>query len=154
MGLALRWLARRDHSVHELKQKWSKKEVDEAAQKSALERLDELQLIDDRRVAEQVVRQLQERKGRLAVRQALQRKGVSEAVQDAALSPLDERQQRIAASELLRRNAWRFESTDLPKRRAKAARFLAGRGFKGDAVHAALDDAAETFEATSAPEEG
>jgi regulatory protein len=139
MGLALRWLARRDHSVHELKQKWSKKEVDEAAQASALERLDELQLIDDRRVAEQVVRQLQERKGRLAVRQALKRKGLPEAVQDAALTPLDEQQQRLAASELLRRNAWRFQSTDPSKGRAKAARFLAGRGFTGDTVFHALD---------------
>lgn len=145
MGLALRWLARRDHSVYELKQKWSTKNVEWEAQASALTRLEELKLVDDQKFAEQLVRQLKDRKGRLAVRQALQRKGVSEAVQDLALVPLDEKQQRTAARDLLQMNAWRFKSGDTQKVRAKAARYLAGRGFTSDAIHTALENLAEAL---------
>ena len=145
MGLALRWLSRRDHSVHELREKWAKKDVDEDAQTSALERLEELNLIDDQKFADQLVRQLKDRKGRLAVRQALKRKGLSEAVQDIALAPLDEGQQRTAAIDLMRRNAWRFRSDDTSKSRAKAARYLAGRGFTSDAIHTALETASEAL---------
>jgi regulatory protein len=108
---------------------------------AALERLRELDLIDDARVADALVRAGAHRKGRLALRRDLRKRGVDDATVDAALRPLDDDQQAGAAREVLRKEAWRFASGDPRKDRAKAASFLRRRGFDGDAVATALERA-------------
>jgi regulatory protein len=108
---------------------------------AALARIAELDLLDDRKVAEGHVRVRRDRKGRFALARELARRGVDEALRDEALAPLDDAQQEAAAREVVARNAWRFASGDAYKDRAKAASFLARRGFPGEVVRAVLEDA-------------
>lgn len=82
-----------------------------------------------------------DRKGRFALARELARRGVAEELRDQALAPLDDAQQAAAAREVVARNAWRFASGDAFKDRAKAAGFLARRGFPGEVVRAVLEDA-------------
>lgn len=135
----LRLLSRRDYARAELDERMRRKEIDPDVRRAALERLAELDLLDDRRVAEGHVRGRVDRKGRLALAREMARRGLEEDVREVALAPLDEAQQLAAARGVIAKNAWRFASGDRRKDRAKAATFLARRGFEGDVVRAAVD---------------
>ncbi len=141
MAYLLRLLTRRDYAEAELDERLRRKGAPDEVRAVALERLRELELIDDARVAEALVRAGAHRKGRLALRRDLRSRGVDDATVDAALRPLDDDHQVSAAREVLRKEAWRFASGDRRKDRAKAAGFLRRRGFDGDAVGAALETA-------------
>lgn len=142
----LRLLARRDYARAELDERLRRKGVADDVREAALARLAELALLDDRRVAEGHVRGRAHRKGRRALRRELERRGVPERLRDEALEPLDDAQQLAAARGVLAKHAWRFASGDLRKDRAKAASFLARRGFAGDTVRSAVDAAFEAGE--------
>jgi regulatory protein len=135
----LRLLTRRDYAEAELDERLRRKGAPDEVRAAALERLRELELIDDARVADALVRAGARRKGRLALRRDLRARGVDDATVDAALRPLDDEQQAGAARAVLRKEAWRFASGDPRKDRAKAAGFLRRRGFDGDAVGSALE---------------
>lgn len=132
-------LGRRDYARAELAKRLERKPVTPEVRDAALARLEELDLIDDDRVAKGFVRSRKHRKGRLALAREMARRGLGEEAREAALAGLDERQQREAATEVLEKNAWRFASGDRRKDFAKAASFLARRGFPGDAAREALD---------------
>ncbi len=126
-----------------------------------------MRLLDDRAFAEAYVRRRRDERGRLALRTELRRKGVDEALVEDVLAGddddrgLDDDQQLAAASALLAKQAWRFAvrpSGDAPdagapdgaapadggarlerqRRRARAAAFLARRGFTPEVVGEAL----------------
>jgi len=131
-------------------------------------RLQELRLLDARAFAEAYVRRRREERGRLALRAELRRKGVEEALIEGVLAGDDDEpglgdaQQLEAASALLARHAWRFTGRpsgepsedartaadaedggrgarlDRQRRRARAAAFLARRGFAPDVVSEAV----------------
>lgn len=143
MAYLLRLLTRRDYAEAELDERLRRKGAPDDVRAAALARLRELDLIDDGRVAEALVRARAQRKGRLALRRDLHARGIDDATVDAALAPLDDEQQLRAAREVLRKEAWRFASGDRRKDRAKAAGFLRRRGFDGDAVGAALEAASD-----------
>lgn len=135
----LRLLARRDYTRAEFETRLRRKGVAEAVSEAALARIAELDLLDDGKVAELHVRGRADRKGRLALARELARRGVDETVRDRALAPLDEAQQLAAARDVLAKHRWRFASGDARKDRAKAASFLARRGFEGDVVRSAIE---------------
>lgn len=137
----LRLLTRRDYAEAELDRRMERKRIGPEARTAALARIRELDLIDDGRVAEIHVRSHAHRKGRLALRRDLRARGLGDEVVAAALAPLDDAQQYEAARGVIEKERWRFRSGDARKDRAKAARFLARRGFQGDAVVAALEHA-------------
>lgn len=132
-------LGRRDHARAELERRLDRKGVSADVRDAALARLQELDLLDDGKVAESFVRGQGRRKGRLALRREMARRGVAEEAREAALAPLSDAQQRDAAEGVLRKHAWRFASGDRRKDFAKAASFLARRGFPAEAAHEALD---------------
>lgn len=138
----LRLLTRRDYAAAELDERMRRKGIAEDERSAALDRVRELDLIDDARVAEMHVRSHAHRKGRLALRRDLRARGLDDATVEAALRPLDEDQQIEAASGVLAKQRWRFASGDARKARAKAASFLSRRGFAGDVVAVALEAAA------------
>jgi regulatory protein len=139
----LRLLTRRDFARAELEARLERKHVAPDVREAALGRLAELDLLDDRRMAESWVRSQRHRKGRLALARELTRRGLAEADREAALAPLDDGDQAAVAREVLAKQAWRFASGDRRRDAAKAAGFLRRRGFPGEVVREVVEDAFE-----------
>ena len=144
-------LSRQAYSAAELRRRLLRRGLTEADAERVLARLQELQLIDDALYAQAYVRSRRRSKGPLALREELRRRGLDEAHVERALAEEGEPDQGATAAAVLTAQAWRFEdarSSDREiarKARARAAAFLARRGFEPDAVADALE--------TSWPEE-
>jgi regulatory protein len=130
-GRALRLLAQREHSRAELQRKLA---PHEEAPGELAKTLDELQakgFIDEQRVIESLVHRRAPRLGASRVRQELQAKGLpAEAVAQAVAE--------LRGSETDRaREVWRKKFGQAPAdatERARQMRFLAARGFGGEAI--------------------
>lgn len=165
---ALWLLGRQAYTASELRDRLARRGLDPDRCAETVARLQELRLLDDRAFAEAYVRRRRDERGRLALGAELRRKGVEEALIEGVLAGgdddpgLGDAQQLEAASALLARHAWRFAGRpageppedggtaeaagdagrearlDLRRRRARAAAFLARRGFAPDVVSEAL----------------
>jgi regulatory protein len=138
---ALRILARRDHTRHELVVKLRRKGFGHAAIAAALERCQALGYLDDAKTARVIAGHLVGRGyGPLRVRQALMQKGLDEKLVASALDCCgDEAAQVDNARHMLKKRATRLgRESDLWKRRQAAYRFLAGRGFTGSVINKAI----------------
>jgi regulatory protein len=127
---AVRALARRDHSAAELAAKLARSGVSEAVRADAVETLERVGYVDDRRFACDRAARLAERGyGDAWIRADLEARGVtSEAVEAAlaAVEPEGERAVRTAA-----------KAGDA----ARSARLLARRGFSDDVIECVLSRA-------------
>lgn len=130
-------LGRRDHSEAELRERLQRKGAEPSDIGRIVQRLRELELVDDESFATRWVRARSRKKGAIAIRHELKRKGVGEAHVDRALAELTDEGQVEAAVAVLERNAWRFRERDLPAR-ARAYAMLARRGFAADVAGEAL----------------
>ena len=134
---ALRLLSGREHSRAELAIKLGGAQPDDAVE-TLLDRLEDLDLLSDRRFAESYVRSRQERLGDRRLRMELQRKGVADELIDAALA------QGASEDDLSRaRTVWQKKFGEAPadaRAWAKQARFLQGRGFGADIIHRILKE--------------
>jgi len=157
---ALRLLGRQAYTAAEVVDRLRRRGLDPERAGRIVARLQELGLLDDRAYAVAFVQRRGDERGRNALRSELRRKGVAEALVEGALDggddrpALDDAQQAGAAAALLRKHAWRFaprghgaqaaaadEHTARHERqrlRARAAAFLARRGFAPDVVAEAL----------------
>jgi len=139
-GRALRYLAAREHSRAELERKLAAHE-EEPGQVAAV--LDELQakgFLSEQRVVESVLNRRAARLGAGRIRQELNAKGLdAQAVAEAVRT--------LQATEVERaREVWRKKFGVLPgsaAERAKQMRFLASRGFGGEAIRQAMAVAAD-----------
>jgi regulatory protein len=138
---ALRRLARRDHSVSELRRALAARghgtrEVDEA-----LERLKRERYLDDASFAERYARSrlAHHGQGRALIQQGLKRRGVAREASEAGIrSALDEVDER-AVLESLARRYWRQHARVEPARRLpRLWAFLVRRGFAPRLVHERL----------------
>jgi regulatory protein len=137
---ALRYLAAREHSRAELERKLAPHLSEETGTEALARVLDELSakgFISEARVAESVLNRRAARWGGARVLGELRAKGLSaETIADAAA--------RLRATEAARaRQVWRARFGEPPRdaaERARQMRFLAGRGFSGDAIRQALAD--------------
>ena len=136
---ALWLLSRKAYTEGELRTKLARKRAAEDDVERILEKLRGYAFVDDALYAERYVRDRGGRKGEIALRQELRRKGVAEAEIAEALEPLDDASQLAAAAALLSRNAWRFDKGDPPRDRARAFAFLARRGYGAGVARAALE---------------
>jgi regulatory protein len=122
---ALSALERRERSTAQVERYLAERGVDDAEREQILETLARTSLVDDRRFAEIRASSLAERgAGDARIRYELGRAGIPAEILDevfAAIPPELERAERIVA----RRGV-----------SAKTARYLAGRGFSEDVVHA------------------
>ncbi|HEX7022707.1 MAG TPA: regulatory protein RecX [Trueperaceae bacterium] len=132
-------LGRRAYTLAQLREKLRKKEATAETIEQVARRLEELKLVDDRAYAEMYVQSRRHRKGRIALRRELVRKGVPEPLIEAALAPLETEGQIEAALTVLEKEAWRFTKDDPRKNAAKAFAFLARRGFTSDVAKEALE---------------
>jgi regulatory protein len=161
---ALGRLARRDHSVAELRRALGARGHDADEIEATLERLRRERYLDDAAFAERYARSrlAHHGQGRALIRHALRQRGValaeSEAGMAKALAEVDERQ----VLEALARRYWRQHGRVEPERRLpRLWTFLVRRGFAARLVHERLRalwprwaDALEGIEPLDAAEDG
>ena len=132
---ALRLLATREHSRVELERKLQAHETRPGELSDALDALAAKGFIDETRVAESVLHRRAHKLGGRRVLQEMQHKGLPDHVIDEAAATL-------SATEAERARAVWEKKFGTPatnaQERAKQMRFLASRGFSGDAVRKAL----------------
>jgi len=133
---AIRLLARREYSRHELESRLSAKGHAHEDVAACLDALAEQGLQSDERFAEHFVRsRIQRGQGPRKVRAELDQRGVGRETVNEALEDAEVDWYQLAAETLARR----FSGPgDAPKERAKRERFLAGRGFDFDQLKYAL----------------
>ena len=130
-GRALRLLGTREHSRVELERKLATYEEESGSLARALDELQAKGFINEQRVLESVLHRRAAKLGTNRIRQELQGKGLApEAVVEAV--------EQLRATEVERaREVWRKKFGEPPldaNARAKQMRFLASRGFGGDAI--------------------
>ena len=132
---ALRYLSRRDYSRAELARKLAPHGTDGEIE-SILDRMGELSLQSDARMAENWVRSHQGRFGRARMQNELTRRGLARELIEEAITNTD------MASELERaRVVWQSRYSALPceaREWARQARFLLARGFAAETIRAVL----------------
>ncbi|MCL1825315.1 MAG: recombination regulator RecX [Betaproteobacteria bacterium] len=140
---ALRCLSRRDYSRAELATKLAPYGTDEEIE-TVLNRMGELSLQSDARMAENWVRTHAGRFGRVRLRHELTRRGLARELIEEALANGD------MASELERARAvWQSRYSALPldaREWTRQTRFLLARGFATDTVRAVLHGTPEENE--------
>ncbi|MDH3286804.1 MAG: recombination regulator RecX [Betaproteobacteria bacterium] len=128
---ALKLLARREHSRHELARKLAAHAQGPAELESVLDALEAQGWLSERRVVEQIVHARRSRFGARRIARELVEKGIGEDAVAAALQTLKEDEVESA------RAVWRRKFAHLPRtaaERARQVRFLQGRGFGFDAI--------------------
>jgi len=130
-GRALRLLSGREYSRAELERKLASHEEEPGALAKALDELQAKDFINEQRVVDSVVHRRSPKLGTQRIRQELQAKGLEpEAVAEAVA--------QLRTTEVDRaREVWRKKFGGPPAdaaERAKQMRFLATRGFGGDAI--------------------
>ena len=130
-GRALRLLSGREHSRAELERKLQPHEEEPGTLVKALDDLQAKGFINEQRVVESVLHRRAAKLGTARIRQELQSKGLAP---EAVLEAVD----RLRATEVDRaREVWRKKFGEPPvdaAERGKQMRFLASRGFGGDAI--------------------
>ena len=139
-GRALRLLSGREHSRAELVRKLSKFEEDPGSLALALDDLQAKGFISEQRVVESVLNRRAGKLGAQCIRQELQAKGLDpQAVSDAVAG--------LRGTELARAQAVWLKKFGAPAQGAAEAarqmRFLAARGFAGDAIRRVVNGGAD-----------
>ena len=135
---AVRLLAAHDRSEQEIRDALAGAGVAAQRINATISRLRQLHFLDDRRLAAQVADRAARRGfGSERVRTELHARGVDAALVDAAVGAAFEDEMTLAQQAYARR----FADAPLPlAQRAKAARFLLGRGFPEQVVLAILGE--------------
>jgi regulatory protein len=137
---AMDLLARREHSVQELRQKLAVRAFDREEAEQAIQGLIDEGLLSDARFAEAyAVSRLRTGKGPVRIRTELEQRGVAAGLIDASLTRLDvdwcERAREV------RVRKYGAVSPDDLRERARQSKFLQYRGFTGEQIRAAFDSA-------------
>lgn len=137
-GRALRLLSGREHSRAELERKLQPFEEEPGTLAVALDELQAKGFINEQRVIDSVVHRRAGKLGTARIKQELQGKGLDAQAVSEAL-------QGLRATEVERaREVWRKKFGEPPEdaqAAAKQMRFLASRGFGGDAIRRVITDA-------------
>jgi regulatory protein len=139
-GRALRLLAAREHSRAELEHRLQRFETTPGELTSVLDELQAKGFINEARVVQSVVHRRAERLGTQRVRAELQSKGLPPELVAEAVDGLR------ATEESRAREVWRRkfgQPASEPRERAKQMRFLAARGFSGEAIRRVVAGADE-----------
>ena len=138
---ALGRLARRDHSVAELRRALAARghEADEV--EAALERLRRERYLDDKGYAERFARSrlAHHGHGRALIRQSLRQRGITRTETEAGLAQALREVDEDAVLDALARRYWRQHARTAPERRLpRLWAFLLRRGFAAGLVHERL----------------
>jgi regulatory protein len=131
-GRALRLLSGREYSRAELERKLAEFEEESGALAKALDELQAKGFISEQRVVESVLHRRSAKLGTSRIRQELQSKGLDREAVDQAVEQL--RATEVDRARVVWRKKFGVPPTDAVER-GKQMRFLASRGFGGDAIH-------------------
>ena len=135
MGL----LARREHSVLELRRKLLQKGFDEGDTESVIERLRENNLLSDERFAETYINMRRQRGyGPLRIAQELKERGVDSELSVRYLEGLENEWQTVMIQQYSKK--YGNEAIDEFKEKAKRMRFLQGRGYSLDMINSFINN--------------
>ncbi len=143
MDTAVRLLAPRQHTEAELRRKLGKRGVDPETVDAVLAECRDRKYVDDAATARFYLAELIRKDyGVNRVREAMRGKGFDEALIDAIADEYagsaDER--GAARKALAKKRPALAREPDPRKRREKAYRFLAGKGFTGEVIRVAMTD--------------
>jgi regulatory protein len=140
---SIRALTRRDLSRWELEQLLRARDLDEDAVAAELTRLEEVGLIDDGALADMLVRTRHERKGlgRSALASELRRRHVEQHYIDAALTQIDDDDERATAVQLAQDRARRLHGLDQETAVRRLSGYLMRKGYSSEVVRSAVREA-------------
>jgi regulatory protein len=139
MERAMRLLSLRARTSCELRQKLLRAGFPPDEVDQAVAECEKRHYLDDRLFAEDCTGLWLERgHGARSIRCKLRQKGIGAETAAAALGQLEEREPEAACRAIEGKVPALLREKDPRKRRAKALRFLAGRGFSGNALNAAM----------------
>lgn len=136
MNIAVRLLAARARSEHELRTAMTKKLVPPDVADEVMARLRELRYVDDGAFAQSLVtsRLQHSQRGRTRIRQELRDKGVDREAADAVLAGIDPEDEWEAARAFGRKRMRSLASLERHVAQRRLMGALARRGFGGDIV--------------------
>jgi regulatory protein len=136
-AMALRLLARREHSTRELADKLTARGYEQPTVAAVIEALADRDLLSDGRfVDEFVASRLRRGSGPLKIREELRNRGVAEQLVDHALD--EHRSEWLTNAEAARRKRFGVAPPKDFQERARQARFLQQRGFSGEQIRQVL----------------
>ncbi|WP_028560032.1 RecX family transcriptional regulator [Paenibacillus pinihumi] len=142
-ALAIAYLGTKPRTRKEIERYLNRKQLEPELIEQVADRLEAEKTIDDgeyaRRYASQRLRN--NAKGRLAIKQELQQRGVSKAAASQAVSELDEETELAAAVRAASRK-WGFLKGEFRDRKRKLAMFLMRKGYPSGVVREAVKAAA------------
>ncbi|MDH5766148.1 MAG: recombination regulator RecX [Gammaproteobacteria bacterium] len=137
--VAVGLLARREHSVLELRRKLLQKGFDEGDTESVIERLRENNLLSDERFAETYINMRRQRGyGPLRIAQELKERGVDSELSVRYLEGLENEWQTVMIQQYSKK--YGNEAIDEFKEKAKRMRFLQGRGYSLDMINSFINN--------------
>jgi len=147
---ALRLLARREHSIEELRRKLLSKGYEPGQVAAVMEKLTAKRLASDDRFAASLVHHRARRgQGPVRIRADLRQQGVADSLIDEEFGKAEVDWNRLAAQ--VRQRKFGAARPGTPGERAKQARFLQYRGFSADQIRAALGGGDELPAASEEP---
>lgn len=150
---AVRLLARRDHSVSELRRKLLERGYLQHVVEGVLARLEASKSLNDQRYTENVVAYRARRgQGPARIRNELRRSGVDQEAIEAAVKTDVDAPNFVALAREARRRKFGAELPKDWKERSRQARFLQYRGFSTDHIRAVLQGVDEDALAGGEPD--
>ncbi|MEK3836323.1 MULTISPECIES: regulatory protein RecX [unclassified Paenibacillus] len=131
----LRYLERKPRTAQEMARRLREKEIGETVIAEVLLRLQEERLLDDPLYAKQWAEQriVNQRKGKMWIRQELREKGIDMSLIAEALDEITPEQEQESALQTGRKK-WNTIRGDVNDKRRKTGAFLMRRGFSGEMV--------------------
>ena len=152
---AMRLLSMRAHTSCELRRKLLRAGFPHDEVDAAIAECEKRHYLDDRLFAEDCANLwLNRGHGAHSIRMKLLQKGISPELASAASDNSEEAESEAARRAIDGRMPSLLREPDPRKRRAKALRFLAARGFSGTALSAAMKQLDAAEEAAGAPTDG
>ena len=141
MDAALRLLKFRDRSEGELFQRLEQKGFSAGAIGSVVQRLKELSLVNDERLARQLVEAGRRGgQGERRLRQTLTNRGIPKSLTQGALVPSDEETERERLERTIKKLWPKFQGLPKPVAQRRLAGRLIRQGFLADDIHAVTRD--------------
>lgn len=141
--VAVRLLARREHSVEELRRKLLARGHPEPAVETVLAGLEAKKLVSDARFVTSFVHHHAQRgQGPVRIRAQLRQQGITADIADTALEEAEV--DWISRAAAVRRRKFGADPPRAAAERAKQARFLQYRGFSSDQIRAAIKSSGES----------